>query len=119
MPINSLSSVALSQKLKRKVPEWEAQKYINKFDKAFPTFAKYRRNILKQYKRDGFIKLPCGWYMWGDNKNDRSIQNCPIQGFGSSILRKSVELAQDKGLDICMTLHDADYDEHDSFDYNK
>ena len=38
------------------------------------------------YQKAGYIKLPCGWYMWGDNDNMRSVGNCPIQGFGGSII---------------------------------
>lgn len=33
----------------------------------------------------------------------------PIQGFGSSILRKAIQLAQDKGLKVIIPLHDALY----------
>jgi hypothetical protein len=62
------------------------------------------------------VKLPCGWYMWADNPNRKSVGNVPIQGFGSSIMRKAVALAQDRGLNVIYTLHDAIYVEYDTND---
>ena len=55
---------------------------------------------LEEYKIKGYIFLPDGWFMWGDNDNFRSVGNVPIQGLGSCIMRKAVELAQDRGLDV-------------------
>jgi hypothetical protein len=50
--------------------------------------------------------------MFGNNSNIRSVGNFPIQGFGSSIMRKAVALAQDRGLRVIFTLHDAIYIEY-------
>ena len=74
---------------------------------------------LDEYKEKGFLKLPCGWYMWGDNNNDRSVNNFPAQGLGASILRKAVSIAQDKGVQIVYTLHDAVYAMSDLKDSKK
>jgi len=63
--------------------------------------------------RRKYLKLPCGWYMWGDNPNQRSVGNFPVQGFAASIMRKAVQLAQDAGLDVIYTLHDALVIEYD------
>lgn len=59
------------------------------------------------------IAKNCGWYMWGDNPNHRSVANMRIQGFGASIMRKAVDLAVAKGIYIPFTLHDALYMEGD------
>jgi len=104
----------LTQKLGKRFSESKAEQLIYKFNRAYPVHAKWKRKVLSQYRKQKFWKLPCGWYMWGDNKNERSIGNVPIQGFGSSIMRKAVEFAQDKGLQVILTLHDAIYVEYDS-----
>jgi hypothetical protein len=87
---------------------------IKKFHSAFKVHHEWTEKVIKQYQEDKFLKIPCGWYMWKDNKNKRSVGNYPIQGFGSSIMRKAVCLAQDAGLDVIMTLHDAIYIEYNS-----
>lgn len=102
-------AIDLSEKFGRKVSPEEALTWINKHKKAYPTFWKWKEFIQREYKRNGFIRLADGWTMFGDNDNFRSIGNVPVQGMGSCILRKSVQLAQDRGLDVIYTLHDADY----------
>jgi len=115
-----MSKYGLSNKLTndmgRKVDEEEAQELINKFNRSYAVYHRWTKKIQHQYRKDGYIKLPCGWYMWGDNRNERSVGNVPIQGFASSIMRKAVSLAQDKGLQVILTLHDAIYIELDSSD---
>ena len=107
-----MSKIGLALKLTadtgKTVTEAQAQKYIRKFETSFPEYAKKKEKELRRYLKDGYTQLNCGWFMGPTNRNERSILNCPIQGAGSSIMRKAVALAQDKyGLDINMTLHDA------------
>ena len=83
--------------------------YIDMFDNTFWRYAEYRDEILTKYREDGFLILDDGWTMWGDNPNFRSICNCPIQGKGAVIMRKAVQLAQNAGLQVSFTLHDALY----------
>lgn len=92
--------------------EFEAQEMIDKFYEAYPDLAEYQANLISDYKYNGHIKLPCGWYLFGDNENFRSVSNVPIQGKASSIMRKAVEMAFSKGLYVCFTLHDALYIEY-------
>lgn len=108
----------LTNELNRHYSTEEAQELINAFSEAFPDFHDWKNELIDVYgsgdKEFRKIKLPCGWVMWGDNDNWRSTGNFPIQGFGSSIMRKAVALAQDRGLDVIYTLHDALYVEYDS-----
>lgn len=103
----------LSTKLSRDtgVPhsEEEAQDLIDLFNEAYPTFNEYREQVFDDYLDKGYVKLPCGWTMFGDNENKRSVCNMPLQGMGASIMRKGVELAMERGLKVVMTLHDALY----------
>lgn len=86
-----------------------AQELIDKFDQAYPDYSRYRDDIVNQYYEQGYLKTPCGWYLFGDNDNFRSVANFPIQSFGSSVLRKALQLSQDAGLKVIFTLHDACY----------
>jgi hypothetical protein len=104
----------LSEKFGRKVSPEEALKWINKHKKAYSTFWKWKERLQEHYRLNRSIRLPDGWMMWGDNDNFRSVGNVPIQGMGSCIMRKAVELAQDHGLEVIYTLHDAIYIEYDS-----
>ena len=109
-------SYDLTEKFGRKVTPEEALTWIEKHKKAYPTFWRWKAKLQRDYKIRKHIKLPDGWYIWGDNNNFRSIGNVPIQGLGSCIMRKAVELAQDAGLDIIYTLHDALYIQFDTGD---
>lgn len=107
----------LTQELGRDVSEDEADTLIDSFYDTYLRYADWKEEVLDSYQIKGYLKLPCGWYVWGKNQNDRSVKNFPLQGFGSSIMRKAVALAQDAGLQVPFTLHDAVYIEYDSFDY--
>lgn len=98
------------------VSEEEAEDLIEQFEDAFPEFEEYGDITLDSYSDYNKLILPDGWVMWGDNNNERSIKNFPVQGMGATVLRKAVELVQKAGLDIVFTLHDAIYIECDSKD---
>lgn len=97
--------------------EDEAQELVEQFEETFSDFAEWRNELIATYGDERHIQLPCGWYMFGDNDNFRSVGNVPIQGLGACIMRKAVELAQDAGLTVIFTLHDAIYIEFDEGDY--
>jgi hypothetical protein len=89
--------------------EDEAQEWINEFYNAFPDLAEYKKDIEDSYEEDKFLKLQCGWYLFGDNENPRSVGNFLVQGLGSTIMRKAVDIAVEKGVQVVKTLHDAIY----------
>ena len=106
----------LTEKWGRKVSTDEAQIWVNRHHRAYAKFWRYKKKVETDYTIHRFLKLPCGWYMWGDNPNKRSVGNVPIQGMASSIMRKAVQLAQERGLDVIYTLHDAIYIEYNISD---
>lgn len=110
-------SKKLTEEIGEEFTEAQAEELIGKFYQAFPDFAAYQVKQKKLYKTEKRVKLPCGWYMWGDNPNHRSVANVPIQGLGGSIMRKAVEFAEEEGLEVIITLHDALYIEYDAFDF--
>jgi len=89
--------------------EDEAEEWVLLFNNTYYDAFIYKDQLLGDYQATGKIRLPDGWYMFGDNTNDRSASNCPIQGFGSAILRKAIQLTQDARIDFIMPLHDAGY----------
>lgn len=102
----------------KKHTEDEAQELIELFHDAYPTWSDWTKELLEDYEDKGGLKLPCGWYMFGDNDNRRSVGNCPVQGAGASIMRMAVKNAHDRGLDVIFTLHDALYIEFDAGQMN-
>ena len=96
-----------------KVLEEKAAEYIQNYDETFSKYSEWKVDALNKYKDRGYLILPDGWIMFGDNDNDRSTKNCPIQGLGAAIMRKAVQLAQAAGLKVIFTLHDAIYIEYD------
>jgi len=111
-------AIDLTNKTGEYVSEDEAQEYIELFDEAYSTYAEWKEDTQEKYASDRFLKLPCGWYMLSENDNHRSFLNFPVQGVSASIMRRAVALAQDAGLDVIYTLHDALYIEYDSFDFD-
>ena len=92
--------------------EWHhenAQDLLDKLDMVYETFSTFRQNQMEVYSYKKYVRLLDGFYMFGDNPNFRSVGNCPTQGAGACIMRKAVQLAQDAGLKVIMTLHDALY----------
>jgi hypothetical protein len=117
-----LTEVGLARDLTNATGEvWsedDARGLINAFYNVYKKYGSWKRKSYDRYKAQGFLKLPCGWYMWGANKNKRSVKNCPVQGFGSSLMRRAVTLLQDRQIDVIYTLHDAVYVEYKSLDWN-
>lgn len=107
----------------------KAQEYIDKFNSIYHVFYNWKNNkagyyteneqgwktmVKGEYQKNKRLRLPCGWTMWGDNTNNRSVGNFTVQGTGASILRKAIEMCQDSGLDVIYPLHDALYIEIDN-----
>ena len=95
--------------------EWDkdaAQEMIDLFYTTYPELKKYQTGIIEQYAGDGYLRLEDGWYHWGDNDNFRSATNFTVQGVAAAIMRKAVKLAFERGLYVCITLHDALYIEY-------
>lgn len=108
-------SITLNEQLGSNVYDPDsAQLLLDKLDAVYSKFATFRNHTIEKYKAYKYLRLRDGFYMWGNNPNDRSTGNCPVQGMGAVIMRKAVQLAQDAGLDVIFTLHDALYIMFDS-----
>jgi hypothetical protein len=98
--------------------EVQAEALIDLFYSTYSDYEEWKVGVKKKYQEDEHLMLPDGWVMWGDQENMRSVGNFPVQGHGGVIMREAVRLAQDQGVDIVFTLHDALYAEIDSYDMN-
>lgn len=106
-------AIKLTNDVGRVYSEDEAEGLIEQFEDAFPDLQDYKQQIADDYWQNRMITLPCGWRMFGDNDNQRSVKNVPTQGEGASIMRKAVDLAVMDGVKVIKTLHDAIYIEGD------
>ena len=104
----------LTEATGKEVTPEEAKVWITKHKKLYKDLWRFKKKVQEQYKLKKFLMLPDGWYLWGCNDNFRSVGNVPTQGFSACIMRKAVALAQDKGLKVVFTLHDALYIEFDT-----
>lgn len=111
-------SKKLTEETGEEFSEEDAQDLINKFYEVYDRFAEWQSEMADHYEEHRRVELPCGYFMWGDNDNFRSVANVPIQGFGASVMRKAVELAEEAGVEVVVTLHDALYIEYDFGDYS-
>jgi hypothetical protein len=102
-------SKELTEKWGHRVSEQEAQGYIEGHQTAFPDFWAWKKEMAENYVNFGHVRFADGYYMWGDNPNSRSSSNARVQGMGAVIMRKAVAIAQNLGVDIIFTLHDALY----------
>lgn len=116
-----MGAASLADKLTKDVgrlySEKEAQKLIDLFERTYKVFTKWRKDQFRLYQKRGYLKLADGWVMFGDNKNRRSVGNCPIQGMGSCILRQAIKQCHERGLSPVMPLHDALYIQYKIGDY--
>jgi len=105
-----------NKSLNMQMEEYEAQDIIDAFYDLYSDYDYYIKQCKKDYRIDNNLKLNDGWYMFGDNPNERSVGNFPIQGAGGAILRKAIDCCFANNICVIMPLHDALYCEYDSKD---
>lgn len=104
----------LSADLGEKFTEDQASDQIDLHKQAFPEFWAWKRRIVAEYREWGCLQLADGWLMLGDNEQDLSVANFPIQGAGAACMREAVWRAQEAGIRVLFPLHDAIYCEYDT-----
>jgi hypothetical protein len=102
-------AIKLTQDTEEYWDEDGAQEQIKIFEDSYPDYMDWKRDLIASYQGGCGISLPCGWKLWCDNDNPRSVANVPIQGYGASAMRKAVDLAVASGVKVLYTLHDAIY----------
>jgi len=102
-------AIKLTADIKEYISERVAQNLINLHTKSYKTYWRWLDTIIKEYRRNKCLILWDGWALLGNNDNDLSVKNFPVQGTGGVILREMVRLCHEKKMDILATLHDAGY----------
>ena len=108
----------LTLQTKKTWTEGQATDLIERFYETYDCYKEWKDEIQDRYRSEGFLDLPDGWVMWGDNRNARSVGNFPVQGHGATIMRNAVRRAQDDGMEVIYTLHDALYIQYRSPNYS-
>lgn len=89
------------------IPDEQGKEWVEEYRNAYPDYTSTVDQLRRTY-RDGYgIVLPNGWRMGKDNPSALSAGNLPIQGLGSVILQRACVLADEAGLFVIATLHDA------------
>lgn len=108
-----MKSKSLSKKLTldtgTEVSEKEAKRLETIHKKQFRVFWTWVECQYKKYKRNKHLTLWDGWALLGDNDNELSVKNFPVQGTSAAIMRLAVQKATDYGVKIMCPLHDAIY----------
>ena len=94
----------------------QAARQSSMFKRVFSDFIFFRKRFV-MFGQQNYQMSWDGWTLFPDNPNPLSIGNWPIQTMGAVIMREAVRMAQDQGLQVIFTLHDALYIEHGSNDY--
>lgn len=89
------------------ISEEQGKEWVNAFNEAYAELKQMQAVVLEYYKSGMAVMLPSGWRLGPSNPWPLSVGNLPIQGHGSVILQRACELADDKGVIIIATLHDA------------
>jgi hypothetical protein len=97
----------ISQDTKIPTSVEEAEHLIELYFSVYHYYAAWIDRTIQNYYARGYLILPDGWVMHGDNQNRRSISNCPVQGVGACILRRAIQIGQDRGVKVVIPLHDA------------
>lgn len=97
----------MSIELGRDVDISEAQKYIDLHEKVYKQYYAWRERIYRENIRRQPTTLVNGWYLGCDNRSKLSVQNFPVQGTGSAMLHRALELVLQEGVVVNGPVHDA------------
>lgn len=87
----------------------QAKRLVGLHKKLFRVMWDWQDSVIKKYKHDGAYTLWDGWSLLGDNDNDLSVKNFPVQGTGAVTMRRAVHRAIQYGVKVMCPLHDAIY----------
>lgn len=96
--------------------EDKAQALIDRFYNVYSDYYYWKEDILDEYRNEGKLRTADHWYMFGDNRNPKSVLNFPVQAHGAVVMRDAVKLAHRTNIKVIFTLHDALYIEYPSDD---
>ena len=85
----------------------QAKNLINSFWATYSKAKLFADRYILNYQRNKYAMLGSGWVMWGNNYNERSVGNFPMQGTGADVMRAVDMMLDAQGMWSPFTLHDA------------
>ena len=92
-----------------------AKRYYDYYWTAYPRYRLWSENVVAKYRRYNKLQINDGTIMHGDNPNDLSVKNWPMQAMGGAIMREAQLLVPEKIKQI-WSVHDALYAWSDNTD---
>jgi len=90
------------------IPLPYAREIIEQHHRIYPTYWDWSEAAVDYGTYYGVLRTRQGWPLHiTEDMTPESIRNFPLQAHGSEIIRLSCALAQDRGVIICMPIHDA------------
>jgi DNA polymerase I len=85
-----------------------ARMLLRQLWQAYPRFAQWIENEIDWALTRGYMRSRLRWTLYtSDDTRETSLLNWPMQVTGSEILQRAVYLAQQAGVHVCCTVHDA------------
>lgn len=106
----SAKSVAAAVRVATKqdgIPDEQGEEWVTDYKHTYSDFTAISESLRREYRDGTSIALADGFRMGPDNPSALSAGNLPYQGTGTLILRRACELADERGLYVVATLHDA------------
>ncbi len=86
----------------------KATRLLRKHQRVYSQFHDWSRTVVDEARQKGYAFTAFGWVLRAtSNARERTLKNLPIQGTGADIMRVALILAQNEGLKVCATVHDA------------
>jgi len=102
----SMSAIGLGLRILQPTPDAEA--LIQLHHGAFPTFWKWSDSIVEYAMIHSHLRTVFDWRIRVTaDANPRSLRNFPVQANGAEMLRLACCLATERGVNVCVPVHDA------------
>jgi len=81
---------------------------LEKHRQTYPRYWQWSQAVQDHAMLHGWLQTSYGWRLRvGADPNPRSLRNFPVQSNGADMLRLSIILAHEAGVQICAPIHDA------------
>jgi hypothetical protein len=87
----------------------QVRKVVSQHKRLFRVYWAFVDMVVKKYHKQGYLKLPGGYVLWGDNPNDRSTGNFVVQGMAAIIMHRASIYMHENELRYFAPLHDGFY----------
>ncbi len=101
-----MGALSLAARIGKSVAESRELLRIHKL--TYPKFWRWSDAAVDHAMLKGYLTTTFGWTIQtGNQANERSLRNFPMQANGSEMLRLACSLATENGISVCAPVHDA------------